>query len=190
MNRVKLRSGRLAFPAVRYWVLLLTLGWAGAGWSACPEMLQHDLRKLHSQESVNLCEAFGGQPLLIVNTASNCGYTPQFEGLEALYQRYKDRGLAVVGFSSDEFFQEADDEAEAADVCYVNYGVTFTMLAPTGVRGKDANPVFKALAEEAGAPRWNFTKYLVAPDGTVIKRYGSGTEPDDPELNAAIEALL
>lgn len=173
------------------WILAgLVFGLSSHGLAQCPELLQHSFRKLHSTESVNLCEAFGGKPLLIINTASNCGFTDQFAGLETLYQSYAEQGLAVLGFSSNDFFQEADEEADAAEVCYVNYGVTFTMFAPTSVRGKDANPVFKELADQAGAPRWNFTKYLVAPDGKVIGRFGSSVTPADAEIRVAIESLL
>lgn len=158
--------------------------------ASCPEFLNHDMRRLHSKEDINLCEATAGKPMLIVNTASHCGYTPQFKGLESLHQSYKDRGLVVLGFASDSFKQEANSEAKAADVCYVNYGVTFTMLAPTPVRGDEANPVFEALGEQAGAPRWNFNKYLVDGDGTVIEHFDSSTAPDSAALTAAIEKVL
>ncbi len=119
---------------------------------SCPAFLNQEFRKLHSSQSVNLCQAFAGKPLLIVNTASHCGFTPQFKGLEAAYEKYKDRGLVVVGFSSDDFNQEAKDEAEAADTCYINYGVTFTMLAPQHVKGSEANAVFKELARQTREP--------------------------------------
>lgn len=156
----------------------------------CPAYLDHDFKKLRSRDSVNLCEAAAGKPLLIVNTASHCGYTSQFEGLEALHQQYKERGLYVVGFPSDDFKQEADTEAETAEVCFVNYGVTFTMLAPTSVKGPDANPVFRGLEERAKAPDWNFNKYLVSADGKRVQRFASKVKPDAPELNEAIGKLL
>lgn len=168
---------------------VLALGAAGAA-ASCPDYLDQKMRRLHSQEDVNLCEVTAGKPTLIVNTASHCGYTPQFKGLEALHQQYRDRGLVVVGFASDSFRQEADSEAEAADVCFVNYGVSFTMLAPTPVRGEGANPVFRALGAAAGEPKWNFNKYLVAGDGTVIEHFDSGTRPDSAELKQAIEKVL
>ena len=95
---------------------------AGLGLSsgaiACPEFLDTEMRKLSSKETINFCESYAGKPMLIVNTASNCGYTPQFSGLESLHQEYKDKGLVVVGFSSDDFFQEENDEADAATVCF------------------------------------------------------------------------
>jgi glutathione peroxidase len=167
--------------------VLLTATTAAA---ACPEYLNHDLRKLHSREVVNLCEVSGGKPLLIVNTASHCGYTPQFKGLEQVYEKYRERGLQVVGFASDDFRQEAKDEEKAAEVCYVNYGVTFTMIAPSHVRGVDPNPVFRELAKATQAPSWNFNKYLVDRSGKVVAHFGSNTSPDSPQLQQAIEQLL
>jgi glutathione peroxidase len=156
---------------------------------ACPAFLNQEYRKLHSSQSVNLCKVFAGKPMLIVNTASHCGFTPQFKGLEALHEKYKDRGLVVLGFSSDDFNQEAKDEAAAADTCFVNYGVTFTMLAPQHVKGPEANAVFKELARQTQEPKWNFNKYLVAPDGKA-QYFGSRIAPDSQELTGAIEKLL
>ena len=158
--------------------------------AACPEYLDHSMRKLHSSEQVNLCEVAAGNAVLIVNTASHCGYTPQFKGLEALHQKYRERGLVVVGFASDDFRQEAKDEAAAATVCYVNYGVTFTMVAPSHVKGNDANPVFRELASQQGAPSWNFNKYLVDGSGKVVEQFGSNVSPDSKVLEAAIESVL
>ena len=158
--------------------------------ATCPDYLNHSMRRLHAQDQVNLCAVSAGKPVLIVNTASHCGFTPQFKGLEAVHRRYKDRGLVVLGFASDSFKQEADSEEEAADVCYVNYGVSFTMLAPTPVRGEQANPVFRALAEAAGEPRWNFNKYLVDSEGTLIEHFDSRTGPASARMTAAIEKVL
>lgn len=158
--------------------------------AACPDYLDYSMRKLHSKEQVNLCELQAGKPMLVINTASHCGFTGQFKGLEALHQQYKDRGLVVVGFASDDFRQEAKDEEKAAEVCYVNYGVTFTMLAPSHVRGDEASPLFQALGEQAGAPKWNFNKYLLDASGKVIEHFGSTTNPDSTKLSAAIESVL
>ncbi|MDX1733643.1 MAG: glutathione peroxidase [Halioglobus sp.] len=163
---------------------------SGSAFAECPAFLDHDLRKLHSKESVNLCSLAEGKPLLIINTASHCGFTGQFRGLEALHKQYGERGLQVVGFASDDFRQEADTEAEAADICYVNYGVSFTMIAPSSVRGDDANPVFAELARQSQAPRWNFNKYVVDGTGRVVGQFGSGTTPDSPKLREAIESVL
>ncbi|MDG1946002.1 MAG: redoxin domain-containing protein [Halioglobus sp.] len=158
--------------------------------ASCPDYLNQDMRKLHSSETVNLCEVSAGQPLLIINTASHCGYTKQFKGLEALYKKYGEQGLQVVGFASDDFRQEAKNEEEAAEVCYVNYGVTFTMLAPSSVRGAEANPVFQELARQSESPGWNFNKYLVDSNGKVIEHFSSSTTPEDPALSSAIESVL
>jgi len=158
--------------------------------AACPAYLDRDFRKLHSSQTVNICKAFAGKPLLIINTASHCGFTPQFKGLEAAYQKYKGRGLVVVGFASDDFNQEAKDEAEAADTCFLNYGVTFTMLSPQHVKGPEANPVFAELARQTVAPAWNFNKYLVRADGKVLQHLDSKVTPESPEFATAVETLL
>jgi glutathione peroxidase len=170
--------------------VLVSMLMAAAASASCPAYLDHDMRKLHSKDVVNLCEVSAGKPLLVVNTASHCGYTPQFKGLEKLYNKYREQGLEVVGFASDDFRQEAKDEEKAAEVCYVNYGVTFTMLAPTHVRGDDANPVFLELAAQTQAPSWNFNKYLVDRAGKVVMHFGSNTAPESPELEQAIERVL
>ncbi|TLX59566.1 glutathione peroxidase [Stutzerimonas nosocomialis] len=176
-------------------VLLAVALWAIAGSPAyaenCPAMLQHELPALRSKETLDLCARFEGKALVVVNTASHCGFAPQFEGLEALYQRYKGQGLEVLGVPSDDFFQESDDPEETAKVCYVNYGVTFAMAATQPVRGSDATPLFRELAEQAGqAPRWNFYKYVVDRHGKVVAYFPSKVKPDDPELLAAVERAL
>ena len=154
------------------------------------DMLDHDLRRLHSSETVNLQTlAADARAVLLVNTASQCGFTGQFEGLEALHQAYAERGLKVIGFSSDSFNQETD-EASAAETCFVNFGVTFDMMATIPVRGADAHPLFAELARQSRAPRWNFNKYLVNPDGEVVEVFGATTGPESAKLKAAIEGLL
>ena len=171
--------------------LVVFLGFASsAAAQSCPEFLDHEQRKLHSRDSVNLCEVAADQPMLVVNTASRCGYTGQFEGLEALHQQYKDRGLVVVGFASDDFRQEADTEEEAAKVCFVNFGVTFTMIAPTPVTGEQANPVFREINRQSEQPRWNFTKYVIDRSGKVVERFPSKVRPNDPQLIETVESLL
>ena len=174
----------------RYLGMCLALVFSTSGVAACPEYLEGSMRKLHSQDQVNFCETQAGKPMLIVNTASHCGYTPQFKGLEAVHQKYGDQGLVVIGFASNDFKQEAKDEASAADVCYVNYGVTFTMIAPSHVKGAEANPVFRELAEQSQAPGWNFNKYLVDASGKVVKHFDGGTAPDSKIMEHAIESVL
>ncbi|WP_454254872.1 glutathione peroxidase [Pseudomonas sp. Marseille-Q8238] len=156
----------------------------------CPPLLQGELQQLRSKEQINLCERFAGKPLVVVNTASHCGFAPQFKGLEALYQRYKEQGLEVLGVPSNDFKQEASDSSETATVCYINYGVTFAMSEPQPVRGSDAIPLFRELAAQSSAPRWNFYKYVVGRDGKVIASFSSMTKPDDPELIKAVEQAI
>ncbi len=153
-------------------------------------MFDHELRRLHSEESVNLQDTLAGNPLLLVNTASRCGFTGQFEGLEALHQEFAGSGLKVAGFPSNDFQQELEDEAEVAEVCRINFGVTFDMFAPIQVRGEDAHPLFRELAVQSEEPGWNFHKYVVDRDGKVVAAFPSRVRPDDPELREAIESVL
>lgn len=157
---------------------------------SCPAFLDREFQRLHSSKKVNLCEIAAGRPVLIVNTASHCGYTSQFKGLEALHRKYRDRGLVVIGFPSDSFDQEAADAAETAEVCYVNYGVTFTMVATSPVKGPNANPTFRELARQSREPAWNFNKYLVTADGKVARHFGSNVTPESRELAESIERVL
>ena len=156
----------------------------------CAPHLEGEYRKLHSKDSVELCKLVENKVTLVVNTASHCGFTSQFEGLEALNKKYQEKGLVVVGFASDDFNQEDNDESKAAGICFVNFGVTFTMLAPTHVRGDEANTLFKYLGSESNSPKWNFNKYLLDKSGKVIKHFGSTTAPDSKDLTKAIEAAL
>jgi glutathione peroxidase len=170
-------------------ILMLAMG--GSALAAdCPPLLQGELPKLRAKENIDLCKRFAGKPMLVVNTASFCGFAPQFKGLEALNQRFKGEGLEVLGVPSDDFKQESKDGEETAKVCYVNYGVTFTMTEPQPVRGDDATHMFKVLAEQTSAPLWNFYKYVVDRQGNVVARFSSKTAPDDPELIAAVEKAI
>lgn len=158
--------------------------------TSCPAFLDYDLPRLHSNETVNLCKEAAGKPLLIVNTASHCGFTKQFKGLEELHQKYKAQDLVVVGFASNDFNQEADSEEEVARVCQQNFGVTFTMIAPSYVKGRRANPIFRELGKRTRAPGWNFNKYLIDRNGKVLSHFSARVKPDSQELTKAIEAAL
>ena len=156
----------------------------------CAALFDTTVRKLHSSDTLDLCQLTANHTTLVVNTASRCGYTGQFKGLETLYQHYKDQGLVVIGFPSDDFRQELDDEADTAKVCYINYGVTFPMAATSKVKGSSANPVFQALSNATEAPGWNFNKYLVSPDGKNIRHFPASAKPLGGELENAIKATL
>lgn len=176
----------LAFIALAF----LSLPALAGGSEMQNRLFDHELRRLHSNELVNLRDHFAGHPVLVVNTASFCGFTRQFEGLEALHREYREAGLKVVGFPSNDFRQEADDESETAKVCYANYGVSFDMFSPVGVKGADAHPIFRELARQSHAPRWNFHKYVIDRTGRVAAAFPSRVEPDSAELRAAIEQVL
>ncbi len=157
---------------------------------ACPPLLERSFSSL-MDETVSLCQ-FKGKVVLIVNTASECGFTPQYEGLEALYRRYKDRGLVVLGFPANDFGgQEPGSSKDIARFCQVNYGVSFPMFAKTAVVGPDANPLYRDLAAQSGkSPRWNFHKYLVDRNGAVVASFDSAIPPRDTRVTTQIERLL
>ena len=158
--------------------------------SPCPAILEHKFANL-LDEPVSLC-SFRGKVLLIVNTASECGYTPQYEGLEKLYRRYRDKGFAVLGFPANDFGgQEPGSNKGIAEFCRLNYGVTFPMFAKTAVVGASANPLFRELAARTGKPpRWNFHKYLLDKAGQPVAVFESAVEPEDRRITAEIEKLL
>ena len=134
---------------------------------------------------------YEGDVVLVVNTASECGYTPQFEGLQSLYEERKDEGFTVLGFPADDVSgQEPRDDAEIKEFCEANFGVEFPMFAKSDVTGESANLLYQRLADVAGEPTWNFNKYLLDRKGRVVEHYEQGTGPDDPELNARIDELL
>lgn len=181
-----IRTILLAFCAF----VFAPLGTMAADPAGGPAFLDHSMRRLHSDETVNLRQRYAGHPLLVVNTASHCGFTGQFKGLETLHRQYKDRGLRVAGFPSNDFRQEAAAESDTAQVCFVNYGVSFDMFAPIRVRGADAHPIFRELARQSAAPRWNFHKYVIDRHGRVVAAFPSDVEPDSDAVRAAIERVL
>jgi glutathione peroxidase len=154
----------------------------------------YDLSATSNRGEVIDFAQFKGRPMLIVNTASKCGFTPQYDGLQALHQSYGDQGLVVIGFPCDQFAnQEPGDNAAIEEFCRINFGVTFPLTTKVDVNGKDTDPVFAFLKERTGgllgsSIKWNFTKFLVSPDGSTVKRYSPKTEP--AAMTDDIEALL
>lgn len=156
----------------------------------CPALLNHQFPRLQDEAPQNLCQ-YAGKVTVVVNTASYCGFTSQYEGLEKLYARYKDKGLVVLGFPSNDFSQEPGDNKKIADFCYNTYGVKFPMFAKSSVKGDEANSLFSALVKAgAKAPSWNFNKYVIGRDGKLVGSFGSMTKPDDRKFVAALEQAL
>lgn len=170
----------------------LTLMGNAAAQDDCAPALDFQKRPLAGETPVRLCDAFRNKVVLIVNTASKCAFTPQYEGLEALYAQYKDRGLVVAGFPSNDFGgQEPGTEKQIQTFCRLTYSVQFPMFEKTSVRGPDMDPLYRQLVATTGAaPQWNFHKYLLDRSGRVIASFPSRTRPDDPALIQAIEELL
>jgi glutathione peroxidase len=164
--------------------------WTQTAPASCPPLLQHSFNRLQDDKPQALCQ-YAGKVLLVVNTASYCGFTPQYEGLEALYAKYGARGLVVMGFPSNDFAQESGSSAQIAELCFNTYGVKFPMFAKTVVKGPHANPLFASLAQATGkAPGWNFHKYLVDRQGKPVAAFASNVSPGDAVLVAAIEKAL
>ena len=173
-------------------IVFLALALAAVPALAGKALLDQDYRRLAGKERVNLASAYRGQVLLVVNTASKCGNTPQYEALEAMYGRYKGRGFAVLGFPSNDFMgQEPGSEKQIQEFCRLTYGVKFPMFEKVHVKGRDATPFYKDLARETGVePGWNFHKYLIDRQGHVVANFSPRTAPDDPALVAKLESLL
>jgi glutathione peroxidase len=136
-------------------------------------------------------ETYRGKVVLVVNTASECGFTPQYDGLEKLYESLKDKGFTILGFPSNDFGgQEPGDESHIESFCRLNYGVTFPMFSKVKTTGPDATPLYQKLTAQAGPPKWNFHKYLMGKDGKLIQAFPSAITPESKELRAAIDAAL
>lgn len=158
--------------------------------AACPALLQHTFNRLQTGKPQSLCQ-FQGKVLLVVNTASYCGYTHQYEGLEAMYRKYKDRGLVIVGFPSNDFSQEPGTNKEVAEFCRTTYGVDFPQFEKSSVAHLSGNPFYTDLARLTGRkPQWNFYKFVVDRSGKPVATFPSATAPDSPDLIALIERLL
>lgn len=171
---------------------LLGVGVAQAAAPAsCPGLLQHRFDRLQDEKPQDLCQ-YAGKVVLVVNTASYCGFTSQYKDLEAVYRRYQDQGLVVLGFPANNFGnQEPGNNQQIADFCENTFGVQFPMFAKTDVIGAKTNPLFTQLRDRTGSiPRWNFHKYLISRDGSEVLSYGSFTNPDGRSVRGDIERLL
>jgi glutathione peroxidase len=159
--------------------------------TACPALLQHRFDRLQDEKPQSLCQ-YSGQVVLVVNTASFCGFTSQYEGLEALYAQYKTRGLVVLGFPANDFGrQEPGNNQAIADFCENTFGVKFPMFSKTSVVGRNANPLYQQLAGKTGeTPQWNFHKYLIGRDGQTVRSYPSTLDPKNPSFVKDIERFL
>ena len=171
---------------------LLWSSTASAADDSCPASLDHTKRPLTAKQPINLCDIMAGKVVLVVNTASRCAYTRQYDGLEKLYQQYRAQGLVIAGFPSNDFAgQEPGTEQEIKKFCRMTYGVQFPMFEKVQVKGKSADPFYRYLAQASGeTPRWNFHKYLLDRNGQVVASFPSQVRPDDPRLIEKIEALL
>lgn len=169
---------------------LITPAPSAAAAAPCPALLDHKFSNL-MDEPISLCQ-YAGKVVLIVNTASECGYTPQYDGLEKLYRRYRDKGFIVLGFPANDFGgQEPGTNKEIKQFCEVNYGITFPVFAKTAVVGPKANPLFRELTVKTGkAPRWNFHKYLLDKTGNPVAAFESAVTPDDQRITSLVEKLL
>lgn len=155
----------------------------------CPPLLQHKFKTLQGA-TFDLCQ-HAGKPILVVNTASKCGFTSQFTQLEQLYAKYKSHGLLVIGFPSNDFKQELEDDKAIGEFCKLTYFIEFPMMSKSSVIGKDASPFYQQLKAASGTtPKWNFYKYLIAPDGKTVTAFSSMTEPTDPAITGQIETWL
>ena len=159
--------------------------------ASCPSVLKHTFKRLQDEAPQDLCQ-YAGKVVLVVNTASYCGFTKQYEGLEKLYAKYGGRGLVVLGFPSNDFGkQEPGSAKEIADFCFNTYGVKFPMFAKSVVSGPQANPLHAELARITGKePKWTFTKYLIGRDGKVLEHFPSKVAPEDAQLVGKIEQAL
>lgn len=161
--------------------------------AVCPSLLNREMPRLQDEKPQNLCQ-HAGKVVVVVNTASYCGYTPQYKGLEALYGKYAQRGLVVLGFPSNDFgMQEPGSNQTIADFCENTFGVKFPMFAKSHVAAGTSglNPLFADLASKTGEPaKWNFHKYVIARDGQTVKSFQSNVEPGSPVFIQAIEKLL
>ncbi len=173
-------------------LFMAAVGSVPATASSCPKTLDHTVGRLAEEGQVNLCQEYLGRVVVVVNTASKCGFTPQYDGLEALYKKYGDRGFVVLGFPSNDFGeQEPGTEEQIQDFCRMTYGVKFPMFQKSNVRLENADPLYKVLGDLAKEyPQWNFHKYVLDRNGNLAASVPSQVSPQDPQFVKLIESLL
>jgi glutathione peroxidase len=170
-------------------VTFFLIGVSAMANASCNALYDHQLTTLDGKP-FNLCD-YQDKPILVVNTASKCGFTPQFEALEGLYKQYKSQGLLVIGFPSNDFKQELSEDKKIGDFCKMTYGVEFPMMSKSTVRGNDVNPFYKQLIDKTGtAPKWNFYKYVIAPNAAKVTVFSSMTKPDSDKIMQEIKPYL
>lgn len=172
-------------------MMIITCAFSSAANANCPDLLNHAFNRLQDEQAQSLCQ-YSGKVMLVVNTASYCGYTSQYDGLERVYGQYRASGLVVLGFPSNDFgSQEPGNSKQIADFCKNTFDVKFPMFSKTVVSGPKANPFFQMLAQQTGGtPRWNFHKYLIGRDGKAVAQYNSSVEPTDPRIINDIKIAL
>ena len=200
-NKSKLPSLRKKSPRVSFFLMnllitttlfLLSLSWPKESQAmTCPPLLSQQFLRLQDEAPQNLCQ-YSGKVILVVNTASYCGFTSQYDDLEKVFAKYKDQGFVVLGFPTNDFGkQEPGNNKEIAEFCHNTYGVKFPMFAKTTLSGPDANPLFKSLIEKTGTkPRWNFYKYIIDRQGNVVDSFSSMASPSNKKITSLIEKLL
>lgn len=175
---------------MRGWIVaFFTLGASSMVNAECLPLYQHQFKTLQGQ-TVDFCQ-YQDKPILVVNTASKCGFTRQFEALEALHEKYKDKGLVIVGFPSNDFKQEPGSNKQIGDFCKLTYSVKFPMVEKSSVTGSNANPLYQQLIKQTGqAPQWNFYKYVILPGAQNVYSFNSMTRPDSEDILGKIKPYL
>ena len=179
----------VSFQPIRLIATLIAMTMASASASA-ETKTAHDFAFTAIEGGALPLSTYAGKPVLVVNTASRCGFTYQYDGLQALYDRYRDKGLVVLGVPSQDFRQELATSEDVKKFCEVNFDLDFPMTEIEKVKGRNAHPLFVWLAEQGATPDWNFNKFLIAPDGTFVAKFGASVKPDNPKIADRLEGLL
>lgn len=174
---------------MKFFLAVFFTFWGNMSLAACSGFYNHQFSTLNGGK-INLCD-YQDKPILVVNTASKCGFTPQFDALEKLYSQQQSKGLLVLGFPSNDFKQEFSTNKEIGDFCKLTYAVKFPMVAKSSVTGSMANPFYRQLIEKTGqAPMWNFYKYVILPGANEVHVFSSDVKPDSPEIMRTLKSYL